>query len=427
MQAGGFGGPPQRPSLASLAGAAPRTVSPRSAGLMGMPGPGMPGMTGGLSAHVAGVVSGGLPGPPIAPGAFGMGGMPSGFPMLLHGHMGAGGFPPMDAGGLPNLRQAGMAVPGHGLVGPPVQVIGDPRHDAQWAHSTAPGISYEAAVEQTQAITFGAVMLLVLRVSSAVLTIVLLGSPSLGFLCAMIYIVAALGSLFGIVSLVRPPVVPKGCEFIPACAHAEFGCLSCPCVPWTLAGWGAVTAIISFVLTVVSGPGVQIVDALASMLSIAFGLSWLRRLSIQEGYVCCVPAPKTAPAELADDDQAEGAGSPKAAREAAVDAASPSAGRPTDAAAGSPTARATEGGSPPPPGQVGDPEGVPEGASAATAAGVAVLPPVPPPSGPLPSAVGATVAAAGADTGSSAAAAAEGAAAADLAQESRLDDVITPP
>jgi len=284
----------------------------------------------------------------MAPGAFGMGGMPSGFPMHLHGHMGAGGFPPMDAGGLPNMRQAGMAAPGHGMVGPAVQVIGDPRQDAQWAHSSAPGISYEAAVEQTQVITFGAVMLLVLRVSSAVLTIVLLGSPSLGFLCAMIYIVAALGSLFGIVSLVRPPVVPKGCEFIPACAHAEFGCLSCPCVPWTLAGWGAVTAIISFVLTVVSGPGVQIIDALASMLSIAFGLSWLRRLSIQEGYVCCVPAPKTAPAELADDDQAEGAGSPKAARpEAAVDAASPSAGRPTDAAAGSPAAAGADTGSSP--------------------------------------------------------------------------------
>lgn len=148
------------------------------------------------------------------------------------------------------------------------------------------------------AIAFSGITLLVIRSIALVWGLLLSGEESLHFLGVIVYGASGLVCLWGLVSLVRPASVPRGCDCAPACADAQSGILSCPCVPWTLGLWGLLAVLVTIILWAVRGLTVLAIDVASGSLMALFGFSWLGRLRCQDGFWCCGQQPRTGAAEL---------------------------------------------------------------------------------------------------------------------------------
>jgi len=200
------------------------------------------------------------------------------------------------------------------LVGEPVKVVaGDPPTKINVAQGepqvkVPPGAAqatlvWKAAVgpdftdpDARDAIAFSGITLLVIRSIALVWGLLLSGEESLHFLGVIVYGASGLVCLWGLVSLVRPASVPRGCDCAPACADAHSGILSCPCVPWTLGLWGLLAVLVTIVLWAIRGLTVLAIDVASGSLMAAFGFSWLGRLRCQDGFWCCGQPARTAPA-----------------------------------------------------------------------------------------------------------------------------------
>jgi len=179
------------------------------------------------------------------------------------------------------------------VVGDPVKVAqGAPQAPLKWKNVdfTDP--------DARDAIAFSGITLMVIRSIALVWGLVLSGEESLHFLGVIVYGASGLVCLWGLVSLVRPSSVPRGCECAPACATAQSGILSCPCVPWTLGLWGLLAILATIIIWWMRGLNVLVIDTASGALLAAFGFVWLGRLRCQDGHWCCARSPKTAAVDL---------------------------------------------------------------------------------------------------------------------------------
>eukprot|EP00747_Dinoflagellata_sp_TGD_P171221 gnl/TRDRNA2_/TRDRNA2_204783_c0_seq1.p1 gnl/TRDRNA2_/TRDRNA2_204783_c0~~gnl/TRDRNA2_/TRDRNA2_204783_c0_seq1.p1 ORF type:complete len:203 (-),score=13.50 gnl/TRDRNA2_/TRDRNA2_204783_c0_seq1:38-646(-) len=135
-------------------------------------------------------------------------------------------------------------------------------------------------------------MLLQLTVSDGGMDLRLLRMLRLLFVISLIAIIAALVFL----CIERP--IPRGCACIQACAVAQSGCCSCPCVPWFI----GVTGVIGFLLTLLGLAEISshegeagmiilgIVFVVVEILQSILGFTWLGLFQKQSGYCCCKTA-----------------------------------------------------------------------------------------------------------------------------------------
>merc|ERR1712137_1091753 len=103
--------------------------------------------------------------------------------------------------------------------------------------------------------------------------------------------------IVGAVLAFRETPAPRGCGCISACATAQEGCFSCPCVPWynVIAGFILFLFSLSFVtLANISDQDFELVLAEKSavpyhLIQVIAGAAWLRRIGIEQGFWCCAP------------------------------------------------------------------------------------------------------------------------------------------
>jgi len=213
------------------------------------------------------------------------------------------------SGSPPAVTSGAMA-----LVGEPVKVSpGDPPVKTSVAQGEPQATFVWKSVggdladpDARDAIAFSGIALLVLRSIALVWGLLMSGEEKLHFLGVIVYGASGLVCLWGLVALVHPASVPRGCDCAPACAGAQSGILSCPLVPWTLGLWGLLAVLVTIILWAVRGLTVLAIDVASGSLMAAFGFSWLGRLRCQDGHWCCGQAPRTTAAELVSPTHAAG-------------------------------------------------------------------------------------------------------------------------
>lgn len=142
-------------------------------------------------------------------------------------------------------------------------------------------------------IAFTGIVCLIARFVMAFWLFFLSGEEDLGFVGWFSYLGAFVASAAGVFGMLRHGALPLGCECIPACAGAQAGCFTCPCVPWSLSVWGIIGIFIGSAAigagTLNVSAGLFVVDILGALMLGTFGCWWLWLLRQQEGRACCIP------------------------------------------------------------------------------------------------------------------------------------------
>lgn len=226
---------------------------------------------------------GGLPPPPSFPStAVGMTGMSPAPPSVM-----APVKPPTAAAPVLVGESVGIAS-GHGQAAP----FTEPQKENQ--------LLPEAAILNTST-SFSGIALLLVRTLHILWVLILWGVTELRFLGIFLFIASLAACIFGLATLLRPEQTPRGLECIPVCAHAKVGCLSCPCVPWTLGLWGIFAFLATLMLVALEGFTLRCLDGISAIFLMLFGFCWLYTLKYQGGHFCCAPLAKTADEETGGD------------------------------------------------------------------------------------------------------------------------------
>lgn len=151
---------------------------------------------------------------------------------------------------------------------------------------------YTASPEELDtSVLFSGIAVLTFRTAASVLIISAAMSPTFDFLGWMSCVVCVAAAAFGIVSLLRHGMIPRGCECVPVCAAATRGCLTCPCVPWSIGLFGLLAIFEVSILLSAETSGLPIplvlLDLLGALLAAVFSVFWLCVIGTQRGRICC--------------------------------------------------------------------------------------------------------------------------------------------